>query len=238
MKKKNWGKTIRGLLGLISLLLVEGKMNAQSIPPDLGLITKMLGGVTYQNDAYQKTPAQARSFMKVRQGDKIKIPQEGTVRIVYFASGREETWKGPVEILVGEKECTALKNTKKNIKPEVKTKPIPASRDIQRIPSLLRKVAASRSGGSFVRGDKSESFDVVLTPEEKTEIEAMKKSYEEMKKTAETGDITPELFILSVFADYEQYGEMSKTIEEALKRSPKNETLKNIDAWLKKEQRK
>ena len=44
--------------------------------------------------------------MKIRRDDRLKVDAAGTLQLLYFASGRQETWKGPVTLTVGDREST------------------------------------------------------------------------------------------------------------------------------------
>ena len=70
---------ILGLFGIICLgvaaaFLAVAAASAQSPAPDVGLITQLSGPVTYWNKEEQKEPLPAQAFMKVRQGDHLKLP--------------------------------------------------------------------------------------------------------------------------------------------------------------------
>jgi hypothetical protein len=58
----------------------------------VGLITGLSGAATYQNKAENHKPAKVQAFMKVRQGDYLKLPESASLTLLYFASGRQETW--------------------------------------------------------------------------------------------------------------------------------------------------
>ena len=46
--------------------------------------------------------------MKVRRGDHLKLPGAASLTLLYFASGRQETWRGPVTLRAGDTESTAV----------------------------------------------------------------------------------------------------------------------------------
>jgi len=74
----------------------------QTLPPDVGIVTQLSGDVTYRNEEYQKTPEKAQAFMKIVQGDYFQLEVKAIVQLVYFRSGRKETWKGPSAFIAGE----------------------------------------------------------------------------------------------------------------------------------------
>jgi hypothetical protein len=214
------------------VLFPEFPTEAQILPPDVGLITQLTGDVTYWNEGYQKAPEKAQPFMKVRRGDHLKMASGGLVQLVYFQSGRQETWKGPGTFRVGD--TGSQVEGEKGPQPEVVILPAGASQEMRRIPVLLRRARLSRSGAMQVRGAK-EGSRKAITPskEERAEIAMAKETYQTLRKQAKADDITPELNLLGVLADYEQYEEMEKVIKEASKIQPDNEVLKDLGEWAK-----
>ena len=84
--------------------LLAAPVAAQTSLPDVGLITKLTGAATYGNKGDNQEPAKVQAFMKVRQGDHLKLPAATSLTLLYFASGRQETWKGPVTLMAGDQE--------------------------------------------------------------------------------------------------------------------------------------
>jgi hypothetical protein len=237
---KNISYVLR-LLVLLSLiiLLMEGFAKAQTLPPDVGIVTQLSGEATYWNESYQKTPEKAEVFMKIRRGDYFKIPAGGTIQLVYFENGRQETWKGPAAFKVSEIESRVEKGKEIAGQPGVVILSTEASQGMRRIPVLLRRARLSRSGGGvMVRGAPGVSpKPVAPTKEERAEIAMAKEAYQKLRKQAKPGDITPELTLLGVLADYEQHEEMGKVIKDAMKIQPENQVLKELDEWVKTQKR-
>ena len=60
-----------------ALLLSAAAAPAQTSSPNIGLVTKLSGEATYWNKDDHKQPTQAQAFMKVRQGDHLKLARAG-----------------------------------------------------------------------------------------------------------------------------------------------------------------
>jgi hypothetical protein len=112
--------------------------------------------------------------------------------------------------------------------------PAEASQGIRRIPVLLRQARLSRLGAMQVRG-VGESRQKTFGPskEERAEIAMAKENYQRLRKKTPPDDVTPELNLLGVLADYEQFEEMEKVIKDALKIQPDNEVLKELEEWVR-----
>ena len=241
---KFFQKRILSVFGLICLsvtiiLFIELSAKAQTLPPDVGLITQLSGEASYWNEAYQKTPEKAQAFMKIRRGDHFKIASGAMIQLVYFQNGRQETWKGPAELVVGEVQSRAEGEKGIQAQPEVIVLPSGASQDMRRIPVLLRRARLSRSGAMQVRGvAEAPQKPIIPSRDERAEIAMARETYQELRKQSKAEDITPELNLLAVLADYEQFDEMEKVIKEALKIQPGNEVLKELDEWVKAQRSK
>lgn len=218
-------------LGVLMVFVAEPMVKGQTLPPDVGLVTKLSGDVTYWSEGYQK-PAKAQSFMKIRRGDQFKVPTGAQVQFVYFLGGRQETWKGPVAFRIGDSEsCPEMEKGLKT-KPKVVIFPAKTTQGMRRIPVLLRRAGLYRPGAEQIRGGVEGSpAAIALTAEEQAEIMAAKEIYRNLRKQTGARDITPELYLLGILGDYEQYGEMEEVIKEALKRQPGNDILKGLREW-------
>lgn len=236
---KSFRKSILSLAGLICLggvlaVFPQNPVRAQALPPDVGLVTQLSGDTTYWNETYQKTPEKAQVFMKVRKGDHFKVSGGSVVQVVYFQNGRKETWKGPAAFIARDTQGQAEGEKGIQAQPEVTTLPGDASQGIRRIPVLLRQAGLGRSGGIQVRGTGEGSQKAIVpTKEEHAEIAMAKENYQRLRKQARPDDITPELSLLGILADYEQFEEMEKVVKDALKIQPDNKVLKELEEWVR-----
>jgi hypothetical protein len=229
-----------GIAGLAVVLLVLGPsttLQAQGPARDVGLVTKLEGEVTYWNESFQRNPAKAEAFMKVRQGDRFKVEPGGLIQVVYFQSSQQEVWRGPAAFVVGDGKGQAEGDTK--AKPEVTDMPAGASQGVQRIPALLRRAGLSRTGAMQVRGlptgtaaQAGSQTRPGLTPEEQSEVAAAKETYKGLRQKAKADDVTPELYLLGVLADYEQYEEMESVLKDAQTKLPGNDVLQGLADWV------
>jgi hypothetical protein len=104
---------------------------------------------------------------------------------------------------------------------------------MRRVPALLRRAGLSRSGTLQVRGP-GESFQKSkeLSEEKQKEIAMAKENYRNLRNQTKADDITPELYLLGILANYDQFEEMEKVIKDALKKQPDNEVLKKLEEWV------
>ena len=216
------------------VLFLGNSIQAQTLPPDVGLVTQLSGEARYWNEGYQKTPERVQAFMKIRRGDHFQLLEGAGIQLVYFQNGRQETWKGPAGFKAGDLESRAEGEKKVLPQPEVVFLPAEATQEMRRIPVMLRRARLSRSGAVQIRspGDAGQKT-VGPTKEELAEIGRARKVYQNMRTKSKPDDVTPELNFLGILADYEQFEEMDKVIKEALKVQPNNPLLKELDEWVR-----
>jgi len=223
----------------VAVLLINGSLHANEPPPDVGLVTKLSGEVTYSNEAEKGPPAKALAFMKIRQGDMLALSPGAKVTLIYFSNGRQETWDGPVSFKVGKENSQTTGAHGLEGKPQVQVVPSIIAGKIGNIEVPLPRDRTSRSGHTKIRGDsagKEPSAPVVprvLDNVGQAQIKEAKKKYVSLKKDLGSESVTPELFLLSVFTEYEQYEEMEHIIEMMLKKQPDNAALKDLAVWIK-----
>jgi hypothetical protein len=71
---------------------------------------------------------------------------------------------------------------------------------------------------------------VPLSGEAQRKIKEAEKLYQELKKGAAADDVTPELYLFGVLAEYKQFPEMVKMIDAMLEKRPGDAALKNLKA--------
>jgi len=232
--RKTLSLVYRISLGVVLIMMSSTSMEAQTVPPDVGIITQLSGEVTYRNEDYQKTPEKAQAFMKIFQGDYFQVEAKAMIQLVYFLNGRKETWKGPAAFIVGEAQSRAKSEKGMQAQPEVKMLPSGVLDGVRRVPVLLRRAGLSRSGIMQVRGPGETSpKSKVSSEEERAEIALAKENYRTLRNQSKEEDITPELYLLGILANYDQFEEMEKVIKDTLKKLPNNEVLKKLEEWVR-----
>jgi hypothetical protein len=217
--------------------------------PDVGLVTSLSGEVTYWNPAEKQPPAKAQAFLKVRRGDHFKVPEGAVAQLTYFASGRQETWKGPVRLHVGDSESQPAGNQKPRFAPEVKVLSSKVAKKMVSAPMVVARSGAQTSGVSQVMRETRSSGVIQtmaprraplaptppgpLSPQAQIEVNEAEKVYQDLKKQAKTGDLTPEIYLFSVYAEHGQYAKIEQVIDTLLAKQPGDQTLKELKAWAR-----
>jgi hypothetical protein len=208
---------------------------AQTSLPDVGLITKLSGEATYWNNGENQNPAKVRAFMKVRRGDHLKLPAAASLTLLYFASGRQETWKGPATLMAGNQESQVLGGKQPAPQPEVKIFPARATQQMAGAPLHLPPASINKSGVIQTMGPRCETAPKTAAPlssEAQRKIKAAEKVYRDLKKVAAADDVTPELYFFGVLAEYKQYPAMTKVVDIMLQKRPGDAALKDLKACV------
>jgi hypothetical protein len=236
MKAKHRMKNTSFFCLALFTFFLTATVAAQTSLPDVGLITNLSGEATYWNKADTPKPTKVRAFMKVRQGDHLKLPAAASLTLLYFASGRQETWRGPATLMAGDQESKFLGGKQPAPQPEVKILPAKASKQMAGAPLPLYPASLSKSGVIQTRGPNYEQAAKTAAPlsgEAQRKIKEAEKVYRDLKKSAVADDVTPELYFFSVLAGYKQFSGMAKMVDAMLEKRPGDAALKDLKAWVR-----
>lgn len=177
---------------------------------DVGLINQLSGSASYTSG---KENAKATAFMKVREGDRFTLPAGSQLRVVYFQSGRQETFSGPASFTAGAQQSSVQSGAQ----PQVGNLPAGVPQKIAQTPELIQIAKLGRSGGVAVRGANREPR---LNPQQQAEVRQAKETYKTLRAQAASDDITPELYLYSVLQDHLLYEDMKPVVDDMAKRQP------------------
>lgn len=195
------------------LASLAGGVPAQDAASDVGLVNALQGDVSYQS---KDAPARkAQAYMRVRHGDKIVLASGASIRISYTTANRQESWTGPGSFVA----TTAGGELLKGNKPEVAQLPAAVPQKLARVSELMN---TSRVGGLVVRSAKAQ------TATSKEEVAAAVATYESMRAAAAPSDVTPELFLYSVFQEHGMVDDLKIVAREMMLRQPDNAEIQQL----------
>ena len=229
------GKRVRSRLGAVvlalCLALLAAAVEAQSSSPDMALVTALSGEATYWNPGDQTKPNQLRVFMKIHRGDRIKLPAGAQLQILYLTPGRQETWKGPVSLTAGEGESQVGPGLKA-APPEVKLLPTRVTRKIGGSELPLPSSSLRHSGGIPTMAGQPDDSPKTPGPA-REDVREAQQTYAKLRRQTPAGDLTPELYYLSVLAENGKYPEMEKFMDTLQEKEPGNAAFKELRAWAR-----
>lgn len=118
-------------------------------------------------------------FVKLKDGDRLGLEKNARLQVVYFESGRQETWVGPgsLQMTVSEGKASGLPAA------EVKSLPLVMTRQLARTPALDGQ---GRGGVTRVRS--------VPSPDAMSKLED---TYQDLRSRTGRDDLGPEMYLLS-----------------------------------------
>ena len=192
--------------------LVGGVASAQDAG-DVGLVNSLQGDVSYQG---KEGPARkAQPYMRLRHGDKVTLAAGGAIKISYTTANRQESWAGPSSFVATSSGGELLKGSK----PEIVQLPSAVPQKLARVSELMN---TSRVGGLVVRSVKAQSAS------SKEEVAEAVAAYESMRAKAAPSDVTPELFLYSVFQENGMVDDLKIVAKEMMSRQPDNPEIRQL----------
>lgn len=205
--------TISSLVTLVFVGAAAGGVWAQEAAGDVGLVNSLQGDVSYQGKEGQARKAQP--YMRLRHGDKVTLASGASIRISYTTVSRQESWLGPSSFVATSTGGELLKGSK----PEVVQLPAAVPQKLARISELMN---TSRVGGLVVRSAKAQ------TSASREEVAEAMAAYETMRAKAVPSDITPELFLYSVFEEHGMTDDLKIVARDMLARQPDNPEVQQL----------
>lgn len=206
-------KTFAFLARLFAVLLAVGPALAAGGGNGAALVTAVEGKVSRLAPAGSE-PVQA--FVKLGEGDVVKLERGARIRLIYFASKRQESWsgKGQLAIGAGEGKGQGLGD------PEVRTLPDMLVKQIARTPSLDNQ---GRVGMVRLRS--------IGTPDAVAKLE---NNYQQLRTESTADDLNPEMFLLAGLLELRQLDRLEKALAELEASHPDNTEAKVLVALYQK----
>lgn len=168
---------------------------------DVALVTALQGRVSR---AAVASPSQVEAFVKLKDGDVLKLEKDSRIRLVYFDNGRQESWSGEgrLEIAVSESKGIGL------AAPEVKLLPMVLVRQIAKTPTLDSQ---GRVGATRLRE--------VGIPNKLANLEM---EYDRMRVESRGKDLNAEIYLLSGLFELRELDRVENLINEIEARQKDN----------------
>lgn len=174
---------------------------------DAGMVTQLQGEAAYQG--VEGGDARVTSFMKIRPGDKVRVPASTSLKLVYFKSATAEAWRGPATFVVGSEKSEQTSG-------QVTVTALPQA---AQVPVELARISSiNRIGAVVVRGIKP--------PE--TDIKDARERYTAWRAQAGTDDLLPDFYLYAVLKHHDQKDAMKALLEDMLKRFPNSGEVKSL----------
>jgi len=205
MKQAKFKAAMRALLIGTMTWLAAGAAWA-----NVGMITQLSGEVTLSVAGKSQ---KAVPFLKLKAGDKLAVPADGSVKLVYFGNGRQEVWKGGAQVEVGSLEG------KSGAKAEVSQLP----------PLVVNQLAKTPAPGQQGRTGMVR-LRSLLDPDAADKLEAQ---YKDFKKQIGVDDPTAEVFYLSGLVEMREFSKARAVLDGLAGKAPYQSMIEHFDPVVK-----
>lgn len=206
-------RIVVSLVAFVFASAAAGVTLAKEVATDVGLVNTLSGDVSYQSK--EGTAKKAQPYMRLRHGDKVTLASGASIRISYTTVSQQESWTGPSSFVATSSGGELLNGNK----PVVKKLPAAVPQRLARISELMN---TSRVGGLVVRSAKP------AKSASKEEIAEAMAAYESMRAEAAPSDVTPELFLYSVFEENGMEDDLKIVARDMLSRQPNNPDIQQL----------
>ena len=174
-----------------------------ALAAEVALVTGVAGNVVR---ALASGTRPVAVFAKLSYGDQIFLEGQAVVRLVYFDSGRQETWRGPGQVQVAKGESTGDGLGV----PQVAMLPAFLVQQISRTPG---EDGRGPDDAERLRGIGPETVAPALgaDPDALKKIEA---NYRQLRLAAASNDLNPELYFLAALFELREYERVAQEIAE------------------------
>lgn len=175
---------------------------SQAWATEVALVTSVQGKVTR---LVEVTPVPVEAFVKLKAGDRLKLEANSRLQVVYFESGRQETWSGPGSLE------TSLREGKPSGLPaaEVKSLPLVMAKQLARTPAL-----DSQGRGGVTRLRSVPSPDALAKLED---------TYYQLRSRTGRDDLGPEMYLLSGLYEMRELDRVERVLGDLQQDGPKTQ---------------
>ena len=202
---------VRRLLVLLMLgVLSHGKAAAE----DVALLTAVTGSVS---QLVGGAPRALEPFARLEPGDVLRLEGKAAIRLIFFGSRRQESWRGEGRIEIGGTQGKGSGLPE----PEVRVLPELMARQIAKTPSMDNQVRAAAG-----RLRSIEMGEGGLTK--------LDSDYSRLRKDAAVDDINPEIFLLAGLFEMREFGRLEQTLKDLSDSRPGNMEIAVLKSLYRK----
>jgi len=203
------------LLRLLFVLLMAGVLShGESAAEGLALVTAVTGSVSQLGAG---APRALEPFARLKQGDVLLLEGKAGVRLIFFGSRREESWRGEgrIEVGSGQGKGSRLPEPQASLLPEL----------------MVRQIAKTPSTDNPVRPGPGRTRSIEIAEGGLAKLDS---DYSRLRKDAAADDINPEIFLLAGLFEMHEFGRLEQTLKDLSNSQPGNMELAVLGSLYKK----
>lgn len=173
------------------------------------LVTAVQEGVTLKSAGGSE--ARLEAFIKLNDGDRLTLPKDAQLSMVFIGKARQETWRGPGVVQVAGTEGKAVSG-----KPQLTVKAIPeqVARQMNRMPTVA---SDGRVGMLRLRSIPSEEA-----------VARLENDYQALKKVSAPSDRNPEILLLGGLFELREYERVRSELTRLASLYPADPAIANL----------
>ena len=208
-------RKVAGLAWMAGAIWVGAFCSQAAVAVEVGLVTAVSAGVKLA--AENVLAGELKPFVKLREGDRLTLPGNARLQIVFFDGGRQETWQGAGALEVGVASSKAVKG---GLQAEVKTLPAILVKQLSKTPSPDGTV---KTGMIRMRSMSSVGS-----------LDTVEKNYADLRAQAEPSDHSPELYLLACYFELREFDKLKGVLKTLREKSPGDALLVTLNALYSK----
>ena len=161
----------------------------------------------------KKENTELRSFIKLREVDKLSLKGNTRLQIVFFGTGRQETWQGTGTLDVGDTETKSLDG---DLKAEVKVLPAILVKQLSKTPS------AEDVGRTGMARSRETQMDGA--------VDAIERTYADFRQQADASDHSPELYLLASYFELREFAKLTARLEDIVRQYPDDGEISRLNS--------
>lgn len=204
----------RMLRRLLVLLLLGLAGQGRAADEDVALVTAVTGSVS---QLVGSAPRTLEPFARLRQGDVLLLEGKAGLRLIFFDSRRQESWRGDGRVEIGsvEGKGSGLPEPQASLLPE----------------RVVRQIAKTPSPDSRQRPGSSRLRSIEITEGGLAKLDS---DYSRLRKEAAADDINPEIFLLSGLFEMREFGRLEQTLKDLSQSRPQSMEIAVLKSLYKK----
>lgn len=194
----------RALALLLGTLTLSGGTWADS--PAVAILLQATGNVSVA--AARENPQPAPALIKLHAGETLHLGKDSQARIVYFANGRQESWRGSGQVLIDEQSGKG-----KGVQAVVEQVPPLVAGQLKQTPSTAQRGRAA--------------MIVTRAAPQLAKLQKLQDDYKALKQDAAGNALLPEVFYLNGLLELREYG-LAKTVLDDLRSKPDYQSVVDL----------
>jgi len=185
------------------------------------LVSAVTGQVNLSPDGGAKKPLEL--FTRLREGERLELARDAEVQLAFLQKGARETWSGPATVLITADGGQSPDSASPPVTDKLPVRARPAGGEAS---SILTQ-AGEQATAQVKTREVTLPEDRTLSDEERAQLADVEGQVAEMRKTAKSDDVGPDIVLLEELTRLQQRRRLTEELKRLREAHPENTTLAN-----------